>query len=233
MNCHKGGHRKIPMSLIHMKPSLPQPPAMPSPSTPMKTRRGFLALVGAGASALALRPVGALALNTEQSRALIERALAEVYAVINSGQAPAQMYRQFETIFARYADVGIIARSALGPAARQVGGAQLAAYQQAFQGYIGRKYGKRFREFIGSRIEVTGARPLKSFFAVTSVAYLNGRAPMQVEWHVSDKSERDLFFNIIIEGVNMLASERAEIGAMLARRKGDIAALTADLQGAG
>ncbi|MFV0303779.1 MAG: phospholipid-binding protein MlaC [Paracoccus sp. (in: a-proteobacteria)] len=199
----------------------------------MRTRRGVLALAGAGAALLMLRPAGALALDTDQSRALIETALGEVYAVINSGQAPAQMYRQFETVFTRYADVDIIARSALGPAARQVSPARFAAYKQAFQGYIGRKYGKRFREFIGSKIEVTGARPLKSFYAVTSVAYLNGRAPMEVEWHVSDKSGRDLFFNIIIEGVNMLATERSEIGAMLSRRGGDVAALTADLQQAG
>ena len=143
------------------------------------------------------------------------------------------MYRDFEDVFARYADVDVIARSALGPAARQADPAALAAYTQAFQGYIGRKYGKRFREFIGSKIEVTGARPMKSFYAVTSVAYLNGRAPMEVEWHVSDKSGRDRFFNIIIEGVNMLASERAEISAMLTARRGDLAALTADLQAAG
>ena len=197
-------------------------------------RRGFLALAGgAGAAALVTRPGAALALDTGSASALIQKSLAEVYAVINSGQPPAQMYRQFEAIFARYADVDIIARSVLGPAARQVGAAEFAAYKQAFQGYIGRKYGKRFREFIGSKIEVTGARPLKSFVAVTSVAYLNGRAPMEVEWHVSDKAGRPLYFNIIIEGVNMLASERAEIGAMLARRKGDVAALTADLRQAG
>ncbi|AUH33568.1 ABC transporter substrate-binding protein [Paracoccus tegillarcae] len=196
-------------------------------------RRGFIALAGGGVLALALRPVAAFALDTNQASALIEKSLAEVYAVINSGQAPAQMYQQFEAIFARYADVDIIARSALGPAARQVSAAEFGAYRQAFQGYIGRKYGKRFHEFIGSKIEVTGARPLKSFVAVTSVAYLNGRAPMQVEWHVSDKSGRDLYFNIIIEGVNMLATERTEIGAMLARRNGDVAALIADLKQSG
>ncbi|KRW93367.1 phospholipid-binding protein MlaC [Paracoccus sp. MKU1] len=197
---------------------------------PNDTRRGFLALIGAGL-AVAARP--AWALDTAEARALIETSLAEVYAVINSGQPPAQMYRAFEAIFARYADVEIIARSALGPAARQAGGAEFAAYRQAFQGYIGRKYGKRFREFIGSKIEVTGAKPVKSFFAVTSVAHLKGRSPMEVEWHVSDKSGKSRYFNIIIEGVNMLASERAEIGAMLARRKGDLAALTTDLQQAG
>ncbi len=197
---------------------------------PNETRRGFLGLMGAG---LALIATPVRALNTDEARVLVEKSLAEVYTVINSGQPAPQMYQAFEAIFARYADVDIIARSALGPAARQVGGAEFAAYKQAFQGYIGRKYGKRFREFIGSKVEVTGAKPVKSFFAVTSVAYLNGRSPMEVEWHVSDKSGQSRYFNIIIEGVNMLASERAEIGAMLARRGGDIAALTADLQQAG
>ncbi|MBU2956994.1 ABC transporter substrate-binding protein [Paracoccus sp. 1_MG-2023] len=196
----------------------------------MNDRRGFLGLIASGAALIA---APARALDANGARSLIDRSLAEVYAVINSGKAPAQMYRDFEGIFARHADVDVIARSALGPTARQIDAARFAAYRSAFQGYIGRKYGKRFREFIGSRIEVTGSRPLKSFYAVSSTAYLNGRAPMEVEWHVSDKSGRDLFFNIIIEGVNMLASERAEIAAMLARRNGDVAALTADLQQAG
>lgn len=195
-------------------------------------RRGFLALIG-GAAALSLMPARGWSLDAGQAHALIDTALGEVYRVINSGAQPAQMYRDFEAIFARYADVDVIARSALGPAARQADARELAAYTQAFQAYIGRKYGKRFREFIGSKIEVTDARPVKSFFAVTSIAYLKGRSPMEVEWHVSDKSGKSRYFNIIIEGVNMLASERAEIGAMLARRKGDMAALTADLQQAG
>lgn len=210
---------------------MPMPQAMPSTLMP-NDRRRFLTLIG-GAAALSLVPVRGWSLDADQARALIDTALGEVYRVINSGQPPAQMYRDFESIFVRHADVAVIARSALGPAARQADAASLAAYTQAFQGYIGRKYGKRFHEFIGSRIEVTGARPVKSFFAVTSVARLKGRSPMEVEWHVSDKSGKSRYFNIIIEGVNMLASERAEIGAMLARRKGDMAALTADLRQAG
>lgn len=196
-------------------------------------RRGVLGLLACAGIAAILPWRPAHALDANGAHALIDRSLEEVYQVINSGQPAARMYQDFEAIFARYADVDVIARSALGPAARQAGADEFAAYRQAFQGYIGRKYGKRFHEFIGSRIEVTGARPLKSFFAVTSVAHLNGRAPMEVEWHVSDRSGQDLYFNIIIEGVNMLASERAEIGAMLARRQGDIGALTADLQQAG
>ncbi len=202
---------------------------------PNETRRGFLGLIGA-AAVIAVNPVTARpahALDADQARAMIQTSVDEVYAVINSGKPLAQMLAEFEVIFARYADVDVIARSALGPAARQVGAQDFAAYRTAFQGYIGRKYGKRFREFIGSKIEVQGAKAVKSFYAVNSVAYLNGRAPMQVEWHVSDKSGSVRYFNIIIEGINMLATERTEIAAMLARRNQDIAALTADLRQAG
>lgn len=202
-------------------------------STLMNSRRNVLALM-AGAAALALLPTRpAHALSPAVAQSMIQQAIDQVFQVINSGRGTAQMYRDFEAILERYADVDIIARTVLGPVARQASPKQFAAYRNAFRGYLGRKYGKRFREFIGSKVEVTGARPLKSFVAVSSVARLNGRAPMEVEWHVSDKSGQPRFFNLIIEGVNMIASERAEVAAMLARRNGDIVALTADLQKAG
>lgn len=196
------------------------------------SRRGALAL-GVGAAALAALPRAALALTTEQASALIGRLLGEINAVINSGRSESQMFGDFERIFTKYADVPIIARSALGVAARSASGAQMQAFTLAFRGYISRKYGRRFRELIGGRIEVTGARPIKSFYEVISTAYLKGDPPFEVRWHVSDKSGKDLFFNLIIEGVNMLATERTEIGAMLDKRKGDINALIEDLKRAG
>lgn len=196
-------------------------------------RRTLLGLMGGATLAVLLPPLPAFALTDDQAVRLIQGAVDDVYRVINSGNAPGQMYRDFEAIFARYADVDVIARTVLGPAARQVSAADFAAYRQAFQGYIGRKYGRRFRDFIGGQVVVTGARPLKSFHAVSSVAQLRGRSPVDVEWHVSDRSGSPRFFNLIIEGVNMIASERAEIAAMLAQRRGDVAALAADLRQAG
>lgn len=212
---------------------------MQMPMTPMKTpmrneptRRSLLALGVAGVAALAL-PAPALALNDAEASALIQRAVNDVNAAIASGKSGAALYADFEKIFTRYADVPVIARSALGTAARSASSAQMSAFTTAFRGYLSRKYGKRFREFFGSRFEVQGARAVKTFYEVKTIAYMPGQAPFEVLWHVSDKSGRDLFFNLIIEGVNMLASERTEIGAMLDRRRGDIDALIADLKTAG
>jgi phospholipid transport system substrate-binding protein len=193
------------------------------------TRRATLTAL-AGAAAVIALPRAAAALNVDQARALIDRAVAEVNRVIDSGASEKAMYGEFERIFVRFADVRYIAQSALGPAGRSAPKAEMAAYIKAFQGYISRKYGRRFREFIGGRIEVTDAHPLKSFYEVTSVAHLKGQAPFEVRWHVFDKSGKDLFFNIIIEGVNMLASERTEIGAMLDANGGSVAKLAAALQ---
>ena len=203
---------------------------MPLTLMPNETRRGFLGLIALGAIAVA---APARAMGASDASATIQRAVDEVLSIVNSGASPAQMYAQFEGVFTRHADVDAIARATLGPAARQVDTRTFAAFRSAMSRYISRKYGRRFQEFIGSRIEVGAAKPLKSFWSVSSVAYLKGQSPMQVEWHLSDKSGSPRFFNLIIEGVNMIASEREEIAAMLARRKGDVDGLIADLNAIG
>jgi phospholipid transport system substrate-binding protein len=184
----------------------------------------------AAAFALAALPRPALALTADEARTLVDRTVADINSIISSGKSEGAMLRDFEQLFARYADVPAIARSALGPPARQASRAQLSAFTEAFRGYISRKYGRRFREFIGGRIEVAEARAVKSYFEVVSTAYLRGSSPFEVRWHVSDNAGKSLFFNIIIEGVNMLASERTEIGALLDRRGGDLDRLIADLR---
>lgn len=196
------------------------------------TRRSFT-LLGTAGAALALLPTGAFALNVEEARALIDKLIGEINSVINSGKSESAMFNSFETIFSRYADENYIALSALGPAGRKASAGQRKAFVAAFKRYLAVKYGKRFREFIGGKIEVTDGKPLKNFFEVRSVAKLQGQSPFEVRWQVFDKSGKTRFFNIIIEGVNMLASERTEIGAMLDQQGGDIDKLIAALKATG
>jgi phospholipid transport system substrate-binding protein len=194
------------------------------PNDPSMTRRGFALALASGLVLTGL-PRGAAALTVDQARGLVDKTVADINAIISSGASESAMLRKFEQLFAAYADVPTIARSALGPAARQASKSQLSAFTKAFQGYISRKYGRRFREFIGGRIEVEDAREVKSFVEVISTAYLQGESPFEVRWHVSDKAGKSLFFNIIIEGVNMLASERTEIGGDLDRLIADMGSL--------
>ena len=195
------------------------------------TRRSLLGGIAAG-TVIAAAGGPAFALTTDQARTLVDKLVGEINAVINSGKSESRMFGDFERIFAKYADVPVIARYALGVDARSASASQLSAFTKAFQTYISHKYGRRFREFIGGKIIVENARPLKSYYEVKTTAHLQGQAPFEVVFHVSDKSGRDLFFNIFIEGVNMLLTEREEIGAMLDKRKGNLDQLIADLRAA-
>ena len=172
----------------------------------------------------------AAAFDVSTACTLVDKVVAEINAIIDSGDSEPKMLADFESIFVRYADVPIIARSALGIAAKSASSAQLNAFTRVFQGYISRKYGRRFREFIGGRIEVTDAQPLKSYFEVVSIAILKDAQPFDLRWHVSSKSGQDRFFNLVIEGVNLLTVERVEIGALLDKNKGNLDALIENLK---
>ena len=190
------------------------------------TRRTVLA----GMSAATLLASPAFALTTNDARGLIDDVVSQINSVINSGKSETAMYRDFEAIFKKYADVPTISRSALGPPARSASNKQMSDFADAFTTYLARKYGGQFRDFIGGEITVESARPVKSFQQVDAVAKLRGRSPFSVTFMVSDRSGRNLFFDLLIEGISLLKSERAEIGAMLDKRGGNIDRLINDLK---
>ena len=192
-------------------------------------RRGFMGAVIAG---LLVPSTRALALDTGEAKALIGQLVDEINGIINSGKSEAAMYTDFEGIFRKYAFVDGIARTVLGAPARTASNAQMAAFSDAFTGYMARKYGKRFREFIGGWIEVQAARELKSYYEVDTMAKLAGTSPFAVTFRVSDKSGRNQFFDMLIEGISLVKAERSEVGAMLDQERGDINRLTERLKSA-
>ena len=184
----------------------------------------------AGIAALGAIPQAVFALSTDTARALVDRLVADINAVIASGKSESAMIRDFEGIFDRYADVPIIARTALGNDWRRATDAQRRNFVGAFRGYISRKYGRRFREFVGGKIEVRSASTVPNGVEVRAMAILSGQAPFEVSFVISDGSGQPKFINMFIEGINMITSERTEIGAMLHRRRGDIDGLIVHLQ---
>ncbi|WP_353473813.1 ABC transporter substrate-binding protein [Salipiger sp. H15] len=192
--------------------------------------RGFFAGVLA-VGALGVLPGAAQAASAAQAEQLVTALVRDVNAVIASGASEPAMIAEFERIFVRYGDMPYIAAYVMGADGRRATGEQKKAFTAAFQGYAARKYGKQFREFIGSEITVAGTQKVKNAYQVATVAKLRGQSPFEVTFFVGEKSGR--FYNMYVEGVNMLLTERTEIGAMLDRRRGDIDAMIADLRKAG
>ncbi|MBT9384133.1 ABC transporter substrate-binding protein [Pseudooceanicola sp. CBS1P-1] len=201
-----------------------------------QTRRrllGSIALLPLAVATASVTAGPAFALSDSQAQALVQSVIDDITKVIDSGQSEPAMIKQFEGIFNRYADVSIIAQSCLGPAARSLSASQKAAYTEAFRGYISRKYGKRFREFIGAKFTMGKVAQVKTWTEVSVTANLRGQSPFEVRFLVSDRSGKNLFFDMLIEGISMRLTERSEIGAMLDKANGNIDGLIKALQSAG
>ncbi len=199
---------------------------MPNDAKP--TRRRLIAC--AFAAALLGLPATATATPARaDAERLVLDASNEILAIIGDDDPEPVMIRRFNEMLESFADVPIIARSSLGVDWRAATPEQRAAYTRAFGRYLSRKYGKRFREFIGASVEVIRTRSVKSGVLVESRMTLAGRSPFAVDWQVSDKSGRNRIFNLYIEGVSLLASERQEVRTMLDQAGGDIDRLIEDL----
>lgn len=183
-------------------------------------RRFFLGLV----ASLLMFPAPGFTMTTDQAKKIVGGVVAEINKVISSGKSELSMMRDFETIFDTFGDVPTIARYALGREARSLSDADMKSFTEAFKVYISHKYGSRFRQFIGGQIDVKSSRKVKQFFEVKANALIKGQGSLEVIFLVSDKSGEPLFFNIYVEGINLLLTERSEIGSLMDRNNGDIKA---------
>ncbi len=204
----------------------------PNEILPRLTRRAvLLGMAAAGAVAALGLPAWADAASTAKS--LVTQLGQDLEQLVNSGRSPAQIYPAFESIFARYADMPAIAASVLGPPWRGASSAQKQAFVAGFQSYMAHKYGKQFQDYRNATITVTGAKDGgKAGILVQTKVARPGQDDIAVDWQVSDRSGSAKVVNLLIEGVSMLANERAEIGAMLDAQKGSIDGLTAQLRSA-
>ncbi len=196
------------------------------------TRRSVTLGLG---SIVALGPLAqpAYAVSESVAKSHVIKLVDAINKVIASGKSEANMIKDFEKIFVKYSDVRYLGSYALGIDGRSASAAQKRSFNKAFQGYIARKYGKQFRVFIGGRLEVKSVKTVKSHVEVKTMAHLKGQAPFEVMFFVSDKSGRPLFYNMFIEGINMLLTERTEIQAMLDKRRGNLDLMIRDLKTAG
>jgi phospholipid transport system substrate-binding protein len=194
------------------------------------TRRNLLTGAAAAACLAVAAPVFAQAGN--EAAAVVASLADEVTKLVDSGRSERQLYAGFEKILVRYGDMGAVGASVLGPPWRSASAGQKQQFIAAFQAYLARKYGAQFREYQNAKIVVKDTKDGgRAGVLVQTTVIRPGQQAVAVDWQVSDRSGAPKVVNLVIEGVSMLANERAEIGAMLEASRGDLDGLISQLRG--
>lgn len=174
-------------------------------------------------------PLRALAATAEQAQAHVVQTVEEVLRLVQAPGTADTKAPQLRQIMEQRASMPQIAQAAGGIAWRQMTPDQQARFTDAFTDHIAKIYARRFQEYEGQQIQVTGVRDAGQKGQLVQSSVIGGGAPIIVEWLVSDRSGRVAINDIVIEGVSLVLTQREEIAQTLASRGNDVEALIAAL----
>lgn len=160
---------------------------------------------------------------------LVDKVVIDINQVIVLGKFINGMVCDFEGIFCCYVDVVWIVGLVLGFDVCCMSVFQWSQYVSVFIKYIFGKYGCCFNEFKGGEIVVQNVKQEKNYFRVEIIVDLSGQLFFVVDFLVFNCIGKNLFFDLIVEGISLCLLEKFEIGVMLDKCGGDLDVLIVDL----
>lgn len=123
-------------------------------------------------------------------------------------------------------DMDTIARFSLGTYWNTATPAQKQEYLGLFKSMIVKVYSKRFSDYEGQKFEVETARQENGKDSlVTSYIVPDNGAKVRVDWRVRNKGGSYKVVDIIVEGVSMSQTQRADFASVIQRGGGKVEVL--------
>jgi phospholipid transport system substrate-binding protein len=151
--------------------------------------------------------------------------------VIRSDTALAQKLMFFHQLLDRDFDMRAISRFVLGPYWRTATPSERDQFAGLLADDLVRFYDRRFAEYHGETLQVSGSRPNPAGVIVTSRIIRPSGPPIDVNWQLNIEGGVYKITDVIIDGVSMAVSGRAEIAHRIAGSGGNFANLLEGMQG--
>ena len=137
---------------------------------------------------------------------------------------------EFKNLLNESFDMNTIARFAIGNNWKSATPAQQSEYMKLFNRMIVKVYSKRFSDYKGQKFDVKSSRPEGKDTMVTSYIIPPDGPQVQVDWRVRNKGGSYKVVDIIVEGVSMSQTQRADFASVIQRGGGGIEPLLVHLR---
>lgn len=133
--------------------------------------------------------------------------------------ANAKKLSQLESLFVDVVDVDWVGRFVLGRHWRATDEAQRDAYLDAYRDFLIKHYTSRFAEYSGETFTVEDAvqRREGEYMVRMNIQRPQGQAPVIVDYMLRENGESFKVFDIIVEGVSLISTQRSEFDSVVAR----------------
>lgn len=149
----------------------------------------------------------------------------------NQSMSESAKKAEFKKLLNDSFDMNTIARFSLGSSWKSATPAQQKEYLSLFNAMIIKVYSKRFSDYKGQTFEVKSSRKQSDKDSVvTSFIVPNDGPKVQVDWRVRNKGGSYKVVDIVVEGVSMSQTQRADFASVIQRGGGKIEALLEHLR---
>ncbi|MDX2113789.1 MAG: ABC transporter substrate-binding protein [Alphaproteobacteria bacterium] len=140
-------------------------------------------------------------------------------AIIANEKLPkVQKQKQLEKIFAENVDIPWVGRFVMGRFWRTATPEQQKRYLKEYETFVITHYASRFAEYSGGKFTITSTRKdSENEFTVSMKMETGdqGAEPVAVDYRVRSNAGSMKVFDVIVEGVSMITTQRAEFNAIL------------------
>jgi phospholipid transport system substrate-binding protein len=178
----------------------------------------FLAVFGL---AVVMSAPVALAASTEDAKKYASSIGDRVLAVMNSSStSDDKKLSELETLFVKVVDVDWVGRFVLGRHWRSADEKQKSAYLDAYRDFLIKHYTSRFTEYSGETfvIEQANQRREDEFMVRMNIQRPRGQQPVIVDYMLRAEGEDFKVFDIVVEGVSLINTQRSEFNAAVERQ---------------
>ena len=177
----------------------------------------FLAVV-AGIYIGVLPPAMAQA-GTDSASKYIQHIGDQALAIIsNPGYGADQKEQALEKIFSGSVDFPWVGRFVMGHFWREATDAQKARYLKEYQKFLILHYTSRFTQYTSGSFKVTGARKDNDDEYTVSMQLKSDEPnsqPVMVDYRLRSQGSGFKIFDVIVEGVSLITTQRAEFSSVL------------------
>ena len=128
---------------------------------------------------------------------------------------------QLEGLFADSVDIPWVGRFVMGRFWREASDAQKAQYLAEYQKFLVTQYAGRFAEYSGGDFKVVSTRDDGNGEYLVSMELLTDdktAEPVLVDYRVREEKGKFKVFDIIVEGVSMITTQRSEFASVLSNK---------------